>query len=668
VRTNTKVKAFVCLLVLSFFISIAYADFITNTESEFNEGTYSSTYYNTTTGAVQLTSNSGDYTSKIFNANSTATWNNISYDSEIPTQQEIFVIDGQKSVFSSLDGTNWNTKIADYGGTSNLDSLVSTSDNKLILLDNKDIYSSSDFGTSWTKINDLFTPYSQDGIKMTIDNNDNVYIIDGAERVFKSTNQGYNWTEIASDFNSGSTTNAKGFAVNSNNILFAVDGSGDVYSSSNQGLNWTYLSDYGGASATDAMVIDQNDYLYILLDKDIYQSTDSGLNWTKINDRFTPYTNNGLILFFDKIDSLIIVDAIGRVFKSTNQGINWTETGDCNGAATNDPKAGTAMLYTTNLTALVRSCDDASCSGETFTTNLNVSDNQYFQYQFELEADNYDYSPKLYNVTINYSITINITPPDTTPPQVWNVTPKAGSNFSLDSRVDITANVTDNVAIDTVFANLTNPDLSVVLIQLFDDDNDNIYNNSVIANQVGWYYITIIANDTSGNVNNTIKTNFDPASLGGSGSGGGGAARESYDSIPHWRKENNDAIIKPYECIESWLCTEWTKCSKEGQSTRTCDDWNKCKTEETKPITEKECESEEKKESEPRFATALLMSRGRTITAVGGLGIAAIIILLIACIYLLYRKTDKKRKRKVQKRTKVKINMMHRLKTKYKNE
>jgi PGF-CTERM protein len=61
-----------------------------------------------------------------------------------------------------------------------------------------------------------------------------------------------------------------------------------------------------------------------------------------------------------------------------------------------------------NLT--VRSCDDASCDGESFIDindispqNLTVTDNQYFQYKVEFETDDSSYSPELYNVTINYT-------------------------------------------------------------------------------------------------------------------------------------------------------------------------------------------------------------------------------------------------------------------------
>ena len=61
----------------------------------------------------------------------------------------------------------------------------------------------------------------------------------------------------------------------------------------------------------------------------------------------------------------------------------------------------------------VRSCDDAVCSGETFsstyfsspqTLNTTVTQgNQYFQYKALFSTDYALYSPKLFNVTINYT-------------------------------------------------------------------------------------------------------------------------------------------------------------------------------------------------------------------------------------------------------------------------
>ena len=64
----------------------------------------------------------------------------------------------------------------------------------------------------------------------------------------------------------------------------------------------------------------------------------------------------------------------------------------------------------TNLNLIVRSCNDSECSENNLITvngespqSLNVTDNQYFQYKFNFNADNVEYTPRLYNVTIDYS-------------------------------------------------------------------------------------------------------------------------------------------------------------------------------------------------------------------------------------------------------------------------
>ncbi len=60
-----------------------------------------------------------------------------------------------------------------------------------------------------------------------------------------------------------------------------------------------------------------------------------------------------------------------------------------------------------NLTA--RTCDDSSCSGESWTNiqdespqTLSLSDNQYFQYNVKFTTENSSYSPNFYNATITY--------------------------------------------------------------------------------------------------------------------------------------------------------------------------------------------------------------------------------------------------------------------------
>ena len=262
---------------------------------------------------------------------------------------------------------------------------------------------------------------------------------------------------------------------------------------------------------------------------------------------------------------------------------------------------------------------------------------------------------------------------DTTPPKVCNVTPVAGTNFSKDSIVYITANVTDNIKVDKVFANITNPDLTIVLLQLYDTDNNSVYKNTIVANQSGIYYVIIIANDTSGNINNTEGTHFDPASVGHRGSGGG-AGRMYRDNLAQWEKQYATSETKkdanPKKCIEYWICDEWTECTTNGYQTRICEDYYKCDTIELKPATEQSCEYKKTDaKNEITGATAessgftLFLSKKSNIAFL--LGILAIIILTTIIGTALFKYKKKKQISKNKKIQKNKEKILSQLKEVY---
>lgn len=68
------------------------------------------------------------------------------------------------------------------------------------------------------------------------------------------------------------------------------------------------------------------------------------------------------------------------------------------------------LIQNTDLNVGVRSCDDTNCNGESWSealtnstlSELQVSDNRYFQYKAYLESISGSSTPKLYNATINY--------------------------------------------------------------------------------------------------------------------------------------------------------------------------------------------------------------------------------------------------------------------------
>ncbi|ODS41672.1 MAG: hypothetical protein A7315_00730 [Candidatus Altiarchaeales archaeon WOR_SM1_79] len=101
-----------------------------------------------------------------------------------------------------------------------------------------------------------------------------------------------------------------------------------------------------------------------------------------------------------------------------------------------------------NLT--VRSCDDPACSGESWTDvddnspqSPSIIDNQYFQYKFRFETDNASYTPVLYNVTIHYGLQ------DTMPPTATLNSP-SNSTTDTDGNVTFTCSATDNSALTNI--------------------------------------------------------------------------------------------------------------------------------------------------------------------------------------------------------------------------
>ncbi|MBI1968779.1 hypothetical protein HYS49_02615 [Candidatus Woesearchaeota archaeon] len=97
---------------------------------------------------------------------------------------------------------------------------------------------------------------------------------------------------------------------------------------------------------------------------------------------------------------------------------------------------------------------------------------------------------------------------DVTAPLVTNITPVAGTNFIQNALVNITANVTNTVAISVVLVNITFPNGSITQLQL-SNRSLALYNGTFnVTRDVGTYTARIIANDTSNNLNASESTTF----------------------------------------------------------------------------------------------------------------------------------------------------------------
>jgi VCBS repeat-containing protein len=97
--------------------------------------------------------------------------------------------------------------------------------------------------------------------------------------------------------------------------------------------------------------------------------------------------------------------------------------------------------------------------------------------------------------------------PDTEAPSVTNVD-ASPNTINQSDLITISALVTDNVAVDTVLADISWDSVNQVIV-LTDIDSDDVY-DAVFSNTSysGTYTVRIIANDTSGNVNDTETVQF----------------------------------------------------------------------------------------------------------------------------------------------------------------
>jgi hypothetical protein len=416
---------------LKFSYSLAIGDVFNsqfiNGGSNFNEGTYLNTYYNSTINAVKLTEgqNSGNYTSKIFNANSNAEWNNISWSDNIGSV--LTLVDVNEGIYKSINqGSNWTLINSSYGGAGSAVEIIESINGILYIVnDREEVWKSTNFGVSWTKqIADFNGAENSNAVTMTGDGN-HLYIIEDDEDVWKSDNSGLSWTKVNDDLDSGtSTSDIKGAIMNNSGNIYAIANDAKLYKSIDNGTTWTKINDdFNGAegnSATD-ISIDNDGNLYILNLQEIWKSTNAGVSWTKINNDFNSGDgNNGMAMTIDINNFIYIVDASEDVYRSTDGGISWSLLiSNLNGGSGNVMSIVAYDQPTAKFQ--IRSCDDTICSGETFIgpdgtsssyyldspEETNISDNQYFQFIAYFSTYDLAYSPELYGVNFNYTTQSN---------------------------------------------------------------------------------------------------------------------------------------------------------------------------------------------------------------------------------------------------------------------
>lgn len=342
-------------LKFSYSLELGWQD--DSEEFDLSEGNYNQTYYNSTENAVMLNDYNGDYKSEIFNdSGKTLSFDSITWGADVPAGGELGPEDGMVGLWhmNEESGTIEDTSGENNDGTT---------------------YGNIAYGAEG-KFN---TALEFDGV-------DDYVNISHSELLFDSPITVGAWIMI------DTTTGIKGIAAcgygeGTPHWLFQVNESKlrvyvkNAYYSGATSLStgtWYHVA-FSGTAATGGKI-----YLNGVEDGTISAWTTGGGTDVRIG------TTGGPQFFDGKIDEFAI----------WNRSLNDSEIQEIYN------KGSEAI---TNLSFSVRSCDDDVCSGESWeevgespADISSLTDNTYFQFKAEFSTNDTDYSPKLYNVTLDY--------------------------------------------------------------------------------------------------------------------------------------------------------------------------------------------------------------------------------------------------------------------------
>lgn len=389
------------MLVVALTIAVAGAVlWETNSKATFNEGAYTDTYYNTSNGYVQLNATYyvGNYTSKIYDANYDSQWNDIYWTQGGYYQRPL---PNNNGVETELGGVNMTNNILLF----HLDANISSGENATHI---KDFSGNSNYA---------------DGVHT--DNVTNGKI--GGGFLF---NAEVNEIVYVNNTVAGNFTSSQAFTVLLWANLSTADVDVGIIQKYNLSRGWAFYTSGLGKAIVD-LHADSTQYIrrrgdYVLVDNTwhllafTYNGSGylDGLHFYIDGKRDDSTSSNNDNLTGRQIagsPNPIQIGILGSYGNYRLQGIV-DEVSIWNRALSSDEILTIYKRGTLRLNLSVRSCNDSACDTEAWTdvsdispTNTTVADNRYFQYKFDFKTYNTSFSPRLYNVTVNYTV-LNIAP------------------------------------------------------------------------------------------------------------------------------------------------------------------------------------------------------------------------------------------------------------------
>jgi hypothetical protein len=481
-KIMTAFAGFAALFLMIEFISAGVFSDINSIDFS---GTYNNTYYNSS-GFVSLNSSlSGEYASRIFSANSTAEWKNISWSQGAPYQQ---ALPNNKQAEEFLNGINMSKNILllhmdevsgivyDYSGEGNNGTSAGSVD-----------YSYPSIINTGLKFNGVSNSYLTLSREIVLANADLWTAAFWANKTGGDTCGTY----------AGTCSMIMGKKGQSSDFIWLWTGNFFRYrNSAGTSFDFTNVTNFSGwhhyalvANGTEAS-------LYV---DGKYNSTIAGttsLKITTIGDAHTAgYVMKGIMDEVALWNRTLSAEEISNLYKR-----------------------GALKL---NLSA--RSCDDPACSEDVFVnlgSNLSspktllLANNSYFQYKFGFLSESILFSPELYNVTIEYEN--GTLTNDSDAPGVNLIYPQDNYTFLSTNNLIFNLSASDNTDLDncTLYTDLSGSWLAnetKIFSGTYDLNYWNFYN--VSNGNYSWnaYCCDYKSNCAWNSTNFTLRVNYTPS-------------------------------------------------------------------------------------------------------------------------------------------------------------
>jgi photosystem II stability/assembly factor-like uncharacterized protein len=219
----------------------------------------------------------------------------------------------------------WKRTNGPFGGTFDIVS-IDPHDNIFALSHTKNLYKSSDNGNSW---NGIVFSSSETSINCIGYNLKGDIFIGTSDGLNRSTNGGNNWETL---LNRPGYYNINQILILPNGTIFAVLQDKIIFRSSDNGYSWTELQSPDTTySKCSGIIYSKNNYIYYAsYYRGIYRSSDNGKHWISRNYGLPQdsYYENFYItdIISDSSGCLFVSTEISGIYYSTNNGDTWLPT------------------------------------------------------------------------------------------------------------------------------------------------------------------------------------------------------------------------------------------------------------------------------------------------------------------------------------------------------